>query len=80
MTAKSLWVAALATIALSASPALAGGDCGYGSHAGVPEVVADTNQSTPPEAETATSVPFPLPTLEEPTQTAAAETAPSSTE
>jgi hypothetical protein len=65
MKVKTFCVAAAASLAFAVSPALAGGDCPLGVHAYAPaDVVADVNQSTPAETDTATSVPFPLPTVD----------------
>ena len=71
MTAKTLIVAAGALAAFGISPALAGGDCPWG-HASK-ATIADAQQSTPSDAEVATSVPYPAPTLETDTLTASVE-------
>ena len=71
MTAKTLIVAAGALAAFGITPALAGGDCPWG-HASK-ATIADAQQSTPADAEVATSVPYPVPTLDTDTLTASVD-------
>ncbi len=69
MTAKLLVVSG-AILALASGPALAGGGCAGGAHAEAPQTIADAPQSTAPE--TVVAIPYPLPTVDAETQTAAA--------
>ena len=78
MTAKTFIVAVGALAAFGISPALAGGDCPWG-HASK-ATIADAQQSTPADAEVATSIPYPVPTLETDTQTASVEDSTTTTE
>ena len=71
MTAKTLIVAVGALAAFGISPALAGGDCPWG-HASK-ATIADAKQSTSSDAEVATSIPYPAPTLETDTLTASVD-------
>ena len=82
MTAKTILVAAGAFVALGITPALAGSGCsGYGTHASTPETIAQTDQSTPADAQTQTAIPYPLPTTDEDILTASvAEHSASATE
>ncbi len=73
MTAKTILVTASTFVALGISPVLAGPGCGGANHAYTPEIIADAEKSAPAEAETYTSIPYPLPTLDEDTQTAAVD-------
>lgn len=70
MTAKTLLVAAGAFVALGISPALAGSGCSGWGEAHTPDTIAQTDQSTPADAQTQTAIPYPLPTTDEDTLTA----------
>lgn len=73
MTAKALLIAAGAVVAFAATPAMAGENCGSYGNAGLPDYIAEIEQSTPGDAKSYTSIPYPLPTLTEDTQTAAVD-------
>ncbi len=77
MRAKTLLVAASAIVAFGISPALAGGGgvggCSGGGYASTPATVVDADQSTPAGTETYSSIPYPLPTIDEETLTASVE-------
>lgn len=73
MAARTLLIAAGAFVAFGLTPAMAGSGCPFGGHADKPATVVDADQSTPADTQTYSSIPYPLPTLDEDTQTAAVE-------
>ena len=73
MSAKTVLIAAGSVIALGFAPAFAGDNCHSLGHAGSYDTIASADQSTPADTQTQTSIPFPLPTINDTAETVTAQ-------